>query len=96
MRVALIAKHPEAVEPCSAPPGNWKHATVHPESRAYRDSLFMARVAPAGMLFIPCRAGVSHRPGEYAAPDDIGRGVRALAAALGRLAAMTRSSHSIR
>jgi N-carbamoyl-L-amino-acid hydrolase len=56
-------------------------------SRAYHDSLFMSRVAPAGMLFIPCRAGVSHRPDEYAAPDDIARGVRVLAAALARLAA---------
>jgi ureidoglycolate amidohydrolase len=55
-------------------------------SRAYHDSLFMARVAPAGMLFIPCRAGVSHRPDEYAAPDDIERGVRVLAEALARLA----------
>jgi N-carbamoyl-L-amino-acid hydrolase len=55
-------------------------------SRAYPDSLFMARVAPAGMLFIPCRAGVSHRPDEYAAPDDLERGVRILAATLNRLA----------
>src|SRR5262249_40467160 len=30
-------------------------------SRAYHDSLFMARVAPTAMLFIPCRDGVSHR-----------------------------------
>jgi N-carbamoyl-L-amino-acid hydrolase len=56
-------------------------------SRAYHDSLFMARIAPAGMLFIPCRAGVSHRPDEYAAPEDIARGARVLAAALARLAA---------
>jgi len=56
-------------------------------SRAYHDSLFMARVAPSGMLFIPCRAGISHRPDEYAAPDDIESGVRVLAAALARLAA---------
>jgi N-carbamoyl-L-amino-acid hydrolase len=56
-------------------------------SRAYHDSLFMARLAPAGMLFIPCRGGVSHRPDEYAAPDDIERGVRVLAAALAGLAA---------
>ena len=56
-------------------------------SRAYHDTLFMARVAPAGMLFIPCRGGVSHRPDEYAAPEDIARGVEALAGALARLAA---------
>jgi ureidoglycolate amidohydrolase len=56
-------------------------------SRAYHDSLFMARIAPAGMIFIPCRAGVSHRPDEFATPEDIARGVRVLAAALARLAA---------
>jgi len=55
-------------------------------SRAYHDTLFMARIAPAGMLFIPCRAGVSHRPDEYAAPDDIARGVAVLAGALADLA----------
>jgi ureidoglycolate amidohydrolase len=56
-------------------------------SRAYHDSLFMSRIVPTGMLFIPCRAGVSHRPDEYASPDDIERGVRVLAATLARLAA---------
>lgn len=55
-------------------------------SRAYHDSLFMARIAPIAMLFIPCRNGVSHRPDEYAAPDDIARGTHILAAALAKLA----------
>lgn len=56
-------------------------------SRAYHDSLFMSRIAPVAMLFIPCRGGVSHRPDEYAAPEDITRGVLVLAHALKRLAA---------
>jgi N-carbamoyl-L-amino-acid hydrolase len=51
-------------------------------SRAYHDSLFMSRLAPTAMLFIPCRGGVSHRADEYAAPEDIANGVRALAEAL--------------
>jgi ureidoglycolate amidohydrolase len=55
-------------------------------SRAYHDSLFMSRIAPTGMLFIPCRNGVSHRPDEYAAPEDIKRGVQVLASALVQLA----------
>jgi N-carbamoyl-L-amino-acid hydrolase len=55
-------------------------------SRAYHDSLFMARIAPIAMIFIPCRAGVSHRPDEYAAPADIALGARILASALGKLA----------
>jgi N-carbamoyl-L-amino-acid hydrolase len=56
-------------------------------SRAYHDSLFMARVAPVGMLFIPCREGVSHRPDEYASPESIADGARVLAESLARLAA---------
>jgi ureidoglycolate amidohydrolase len=55
-------------------------------SRAYHDSLFMSRIAPTGMLFIPCRNGYSHRPDEYAAPEDIARGALVLAGALARLA----------
>ncbi|KAA6463023.1 M20 family metallo-hydrolase [Acidobacteria bacterium AB60] len=55
-------------------------------SRAYHDSLFMARVAPVAMLFIPCRGGISHRPDEYAAPEWIGAGVHVLARTLAHLA----------
>ena len=55
-------------------------------SRAYHDSLFMAQLAPTGMIFIPCRQGWSHRPDEFSSPEDIGRGVRALALTLAALA----------
>jgi N-carbamoyl-L-amino-acid hydrolase len=55
-------------------------------SRAYHDSLFMARIAPVAMLFIPCRGGVSHRPDEYASPEWIGSGVQVLARTLATLA----------
>lgn len=55
-------------------------------SRAYHDSLFLARIAPVAMLFIPCRGGVSHRPDEYASPEWIGGGVHVLARTLTSLA----------
>ncbi len=55
-------------------------------SRAYHDSLFMSRIAPVAMLFIPCRNGYSHRPDEYASPEDIERGVLVLAETLAALA----------
>jgi N-carbamoyl-L-amino-acid hydrolase len=55
-------------------------------SRAYHDTLFLSRIAPSAMLFIPCRGGVSHRPDEYAAPEAIDGGVLVLAEALGELA----------
>ena len=55
-------------------------------SRAYHDSLFMSRITPVAMLFIPCRHGYSHRPDEYASPEDIARGTLVLAEALATLA----------
>jgi ureidoglycolate amidohydrolase len=54
-------------------------------SRAYHDSLFISRIAPTGMLFIPCRNGYSHRPDEYAAPEDIAKGALVLAGTLAKL-----------
>jgi len=55
-------------------------------SRAYHDSLFISRIAPVAMLFIPCRNGYSHRPDEYASPEDIARGTLVLAETLATLA----------
>ena len=54
-------------------------------SRAYHDSLFMSRIAPSAMLFVPCRNGYSHRPDEYASPEDIARGTLVLAETLAEL-----------
>ena len=63
---------------------NLKH--VRMVSRAYHDSLFMSRIAPTGMVFIPCRNGYSHRPDEYGSPEDIARGTLILAETLATLA----------
>jgi N-carbamoyl-L-amino-acid hydrolase len=65
-----------------------KHGFSHKRmtSRAYHDSLFISRIAPVAMLFIPCRNGYSHRPDEYASPEDIARGTLVLAETLAALA----------
>jgi ureidoglycolate amidohydrolase len=65
-------------------------------SRAYHDSLFMARIAPTGMIFIPCREGISHRPDEYSSPEAIARGIEVLALALARLAGTEDGVHGVR
>jgi hypothetical protein len=57
----------------------------HMVSHAYHDSLFVAQVAPTGMLFIPCYKGYSHRPDEFASPDSMERGVKVLALTLAGL-----------
>jgi ureidoglycolate amidohydrolase len=67
-------------------------------SRAYHDSLFMARICPTTMIFIPCRGGVSHRPDEYSSPAQIKTGVQVLAHTLADLSASDSSNqlHIIR
>ncbi|KAM0865053.1 hypothetical protein ACQ4PT_043521 [Festuca glaucescens] len=54
-------------------------------SRAYHDSLFIARISPMGMIFIPCYKGYSHKPEEYASPEDMANGVQMLALTMAKL-----------
>jgi acetylornithine deacetylase/succinyl-diaminopimelate desuccinylase-like protein len=60
-------------------------ATRRMVSRAYHDSLFMARVCPTTMIFIPCRKGYSHRPEEFSDSAHIAAGARVLGGTLARL-----------
>lgn len=54
-------------------------------SRAYHDSLFIARIAPMGMIFVPSKSGYSHRSDEYTSPEEIARGVEILAQTMAEL-----------
>jgi len=56
-------------------------------SRAYHDALFMARVAPMGMIFVPSKDGISHRPEEFTSAEEIAAGAAVLARTLAALAA---------
>ncbi|MEM6688017.1 MAG: M20 family metallo-hydrolase [Planctomycetota bacterium] len=67
----------------SAQEGGYSHRRM--VSRAYHDSLFMAGIVPMGMIFVPCRGGVSHRPDEYSTPEQIQAGIEVLASTLARL-----------
>jgi N-carbamoyl-L-amino-acid hydrolase len=78
---------PAITETLSAACSKYRLPFIPMVSRAYHDSLFMSRIVPAGMLFIPCRNGYSHRPDEYASLEDIERGVIVLAETLAALAA---------
>ena len=40
-------------------------------SGAGHDAMHWANVVPTGMIFIPCREGISHNPAEFAEMDDI-------------------------
>jgi N-carbamoyl-L-amino-acid hydrolase len=55
-------------------------------SGASHDAMYMSRVCPTGMIFVPCEKGVSHNEAENAQPADLAAGARVLAAALLELA----------
>jgi N-carbamoyl-L-amino-acid hydrolase len=54
-------------------------------SGAFHDALFIAKLCPAGMIFVRCRGGISHNPLEYADPADAAAGAQVLTSALLRL-----------
>jgi len=47
-------------------------------SGAGHDAVYAARVAPAGMIFIPCKDGISHNEIEDAKPEHITAGCNVL------------------
>lgn len=54
-------------------------------SGATHDAQSMARLAPAGMIFVPSIGGISHAPEEFSRPQDIVNGANVLLGAVQRL-----------
>jgi N-carbamoyl-L-amino-acid hydrolase len=51
-------------------------------SGAGHDAVFMSRICPAAMVFVPCRAGKSHAPEEWAEREAIAAGAAVIYQAL--------------
>jgi N-carbamoyl-L-amino-acid hydrolase len=43
-------------------------------SGAGHDAVYLARVAPTAMIFVPCEGGISHNEIENARPEDLAAG----------------------
>ena len=61
---------------------NLRTSHMHITSGAFHDALFMTKVCPTGMIFVPCEGGVSHNPQENAKPEDLAAGTKVLLASL--------------
>ncbi|ANF56903.1 M20 family metallo-hydrolase [Halotalea alkalilenta] len=55
-------------------------------SGAGHDSVYVARVAPTSMIFIPCLGGISHNEAEYSSPEQCAAGCQVLCDAVVRAA----------
>ncbi len=56
-------------------------------SGAFHDALFLARVAPSAMIFVPCRDGISHNEAEFVPDENVILGATALLHSTVRLSA---------
>ena len=84
IRIDLVSSYPaqpfhdecvQAVERAAQQLG-YSHMPV--VSGAGHDAVYMARLAPAGMVFIPCKDGISHNEIEDAQPEHITAGCNVL------------------
>jgi hydantoinase/carbamoylase family amidase len=55
-------------------------------SGAGHDAMQMAKITPAGMIFVPSKRGISHNPLEWTHPDDITLGAQLLMETMVRVA----------
>ena len=52
--------------------------TKYLPSGALHDTQDMAKLASAGMIFVPSKNGISHSPNEYTSPEDMTNGINVL------------------
>ncbi len=61
---------------CATEAQGYRHMRL--PSGAFHDAQFVVPVCPTGMIFVPCRNGISHNPTEYAEPAQLAAGTRVL------------------
>jgi N-carbamoyl-L-amino-acid hydrolase len=70
--------HPECVDAVRAATAALGYPAMDVVSGAGHDAIYVARLAPAGMIFVPCKDGISHNEIEDARPDHLEAGCNVL------------------
>ncbi len=70
--------HAECVDAVGRAAEKLGYSHMKAVSGAGHDAVYMARLAPAGMIFIPCKDGISHNEIEDAKPEHIEAGCNVL------------------
>jgi len=70
--------HPECMQAVARAAEMLGYSNMPAVSGAGHDAVYMARLAPAGMIFIPCKDGISHNEIEDAKPEHITAGCNVL------------------
>lgn len=70
--------HPDCVNAVAKAAEKLGYSNMPAVSGAGHDAVYMARLAPSGMIFIPCKDGISHNEIEDAKPEHITSGCNVL------------------
>ncbi|UGQ47277.1 Zn-dependent hydrolase [Massilia endophytica] len=70
--------HPEVVGAVRSATEKLGYSTMDVVSGAGHDAIYAARVAPSGMIFVPCKDGISHNEIEDAKPEHLEAGCNVL------------------
>ena len=70
--------HPDCVDAVRRATAKLGYSNMDVVSGAGHDAIYAARVAPAGMIFVPCKDGISHNEIEDAKPEHIEAGCNVL------------------
>lgn len=66
--------HADCIQAVREASKRFNYPTMDVISGAGHDAVYVARVAPAGMIFVPCKDGISHNELESAKPEDLTAG----------------------
>ena len=70
--------HSECIDAVARAAKKLGYSNMPAVSGAGHDAVYMARLAPTGMIFIPCKDGISHNEIESAKPEHIAAGCNVL------------------
>jgi N-carbamoyl-L-amino-acid hydrolase len=70
--------HPDCVDAVRKATAQLGYSTMDVVSGAGHDAIYVARLAPAGMIFVPCKDGISHNEIEDAQPGHLEAGCNVL------------------
>ena len=85
-RVAPTDFDPKVINLVRAKAAALKLSNMDMPSGAGHDAMHIAKLCPAGMIFVPCERGISHNEIENATPSDLAAGTRVLVEVLEALA----------
>jgi N-carbamoyl-L-amino-acid hydrolase len=74
--------HPDCVDAVRAATAALGYSTMDVVSGAGHDAIYAARLAPSGMIFVPCKDGISHNEIEDARPQHLEAGCNVLLLAM--------------